>query len=48
MKPPFMLICILLFKFLLIYLAAPGIGCGTQDLQSLVVASELLVAICGL
>ena len=48
MKPPFMLICILLFKFLLIYLAAPGLGCGTQNHQSLVVASELLVAICGL
>ena len=48
MKPPFMLICIVLFKCLLIYLAAPGLGCGTQDLQSLAVACELLVAICGI
>ena len=29
-----------------IHLAAPGLSCGTQDLQSLVVTCELIVAAC--
>ena len=42
--PPFIYLCI--FKYLFIYLAAPGLSCGTWDLHCgmrdlLVVACEL-------
>jgi len=39
-------ICLFFVNFIFIYLAAPGLSCSTQDLQSLLQKAGSLVAAC--
>ena len=45
---PVVYFALFFFKYSNIYLAAPGLSCGTRDLFFLIVACELLVKACGI